>query len=131
MPTGKIMIVDDEQDVREAMKLQLEGQKFQILEAEDGGEAIRVLHEGDHLSNLGLILCDIRMPKVDGVECIDYLKKNAPGIPVVVVTAFPDGELAASLMKKGIKDYLVKPVNKEKLISTVEQVLDTGKDIGL
>ncbi len=131
MPTGKIMIVDDEQDVREAMKLQLEGQNFNILEAEDGEEAIRILHEGDHLTNLGLILCDIRMPKVDGVECVDYLKKNAPGIPVVVVTAFPDGELAASLLKKGIKDYLVKPVNKDKLISTVEQVLAAGKDIGL
>lgn len=131
MPTGKIMIVDDEQDVREAMKLQLEGQKFKILEAENGEEAIRVLHEEDHLTNLGLILCDIRMPKVDGVECIDYLKKNAPGIPIVVVTAFPDGELAASLLKKGIKDYLVKPVNKEKLISTVEEVLAAGKDIGL
>ncbi len=131
MPKGKIMIVDDEQDVREAMKLQLEGQKFQILEAEDGQEAIRVLHEEDHLTNLGLIFCDIRMPKVDGVECIDYLKANAPGIPIVVVTAFPDGELAASLLKKGIKDYLVKPVNKDKLISTVEEILAAGKDIGL
>ncbi len=131
MPKGKVMIVDDEQDVREAMKLQLEGQNFKILEAENGEEAIRILHEEDHLTNLGLILCDIRMPKVDGVECVDYLKKNAPGIPVVVVTAFPDGELAASLLKKGIKDYLVKPVNKDKLISTVEGVLAAGKDIGL
>ncbi len=125
------MIVDDEQDVREAMKLQLEGEKFQILEAENGEEAIELLHKGDHLSNLGLILCDIRMPKVNGVECIDYLKKNAPGIPVVVVTAFPDAELATSLLKKGIKDYLVKPVSKEKLVSTVETIIAAGKDIGL
>lgn len=131
MITGKIMIVDDEQDVREAMKLQLEGEKFQILEAENGEEAIELLHKGDHLSNLGLILCDIRMPKVNGVECIDYLKKNAPGIPVVVVTAFPDAELATSLLKKGIKDYLVKPVSKEKLVSTVETIIAAGKDIGL
>lgn len=131
MATGKIMIVDDEQDVREAMKLQLEGKNFQILEAENGEEAINVLHQGDHLTNLALILCDIRMPKVNGVECIDYLKEKAPGIPVVVVTAFPDAELAASLLKKGIKDYLVKPVSREKLVSTVEAMIAAGKDVGL
>ncbi len=125
------MVVDDEQDVREAIKLQLAGKNFNILEAGNGEEAITTLKQGDHLVNLGLILCDIRMPKVDGVECIDYIKKNAPGIPIVVITAFPDAELAASLMKKGIKDYLVKPVNKEKLIDTVDKLVAAGKDIEL
>lgn len=131
MSTGKIMIVDDEQDVREAIKLQLEGKGLNILEAENGEEAIATLNQGDHLVNLGLILCDIRMPKVDGVECIDYIKKHAPGIPIVVVTAFPDAELATSLMKKGIKDYLVKPVNKDKLIGVVDSLIAAGKDVEL
>jgi two-component system, chemotaxis family, chemotaxis protein CheY len=129
MPTGKIMIVDDEQDVREAIKLQLEGKKFQILEAENGEEAIAKMKQADHLVNVGLILCDIRMPKVDGVECIDYLKQNAPGIPIVVITAFPDAELAASLMKKGIKEYLVKPVQKEKLVGIVDKLIAAGKSV--
>jgi len=131
MPTGKIMIVDDEQDVREAIKLQLTGKKFTILEAENGEEAIKTLKQADHLIHVGLILCDIRMPKVDGVECIDYIKKNAPGIPIVVITAFPDAELAASLMKKGIKEYLVKPVSKEKLSAVVDKLIDAGKDVEL
>lgn len=131
MPTGKIMIVDDEKDVREAIKLQLEGKPFQILEAGDGEEAIRIMKESDHMIHVGLILCDIRMPKVDGVECIDYLKKEAPGIPIVVITAFPDAELATSLMRKGIADYLVKPVNREKLVSTVDKLISAGKDVGL
>ncbi len=125
------MIVDVEQDVREAIKLQLEGKNFKILEAENGEEAIATLEKEDHLVNLGLILCDIRMPKVDGVECIDYLKANAPGIPIVVVTAFPDTEMATSLLKKGVKDYLIKPVNKEKLIAVVDELVAAGKDIGL
>jgi len=129
MSTGKIMIVDDEQDVREAIKLQLEGKKFQILEAENGEEAIAKMKQEDHLVNVGLILCDIRMPKVDGVECIDYLKQNAPGIPIVVITAFPDAELAASLMKKGIKEYLVKPVQKEKLVGIVDKLIAAGKSV--
>ena len=131
MSTGKIMIVDDEQDVREAIKLQLEGKNFQILEAENGEEAIAKMKESDHMIHVGLILCDIRMPKVDGVECIDYLKTNAPGIPIVVITAFPDTEMATSLLKKGIQDYLVKPVNKEKLVETVDKLIAEGKGVGL
>lgn len=131
MATGKIMIVDDEQDVREAIKLQLEGKPFQILEAGDGEEAIRIMNEGDNMIHLGLILCDIRMPNVNGIECIDYLKKEAPGVPIVVITAFPDAELATSLMRKGIADYLVKPVNREKLVSTVDKLISAGKDVGL
>jgi DNA-binding NtrC family response regulator len=131
MPTGKIMIVDDEQDVREAIKLQLAGKNLQILEAGDGAEAIAAIKSEDHMTNVGLILCDIRMPNVDGVECIDYLKAEAPGIPIVVITAFPDTELAVSLMKKGVKEYLVKPVDKEKLISVVDKLISAGKDVGL
>ena len=83
------------------------------------------------MTNVGVILCDIRMPNVDGVECIDYLKAEAPGIPIVVITAFPDAELAASLMKKGIKEYLVKPVEKDKLIAIVDSLITAGKDVGL
>ncbi|NIQ02627.1 MAG: response regulator, partial [Nitrospinaceae bacterium] len=73
-------------------------------------------------------LCDIRMPKVNGIECIDFLKKEAPGIPVVVVTGYPDTEMATSLLKKGVKDYLVKPVEKDKLLQTVGQIVSAGKD---
>ena len=129
--TYRIMIVDDEQDVREAIKLQLEGKNFQILEAENGEDAIATMKKADHMTNVGLILCDIRMPKVNGVECIDYLKENAPGIPIVVVTAFPDTEMATSLLKKGVKDYLVKPVEKTKLIETVDRLIAAGKEVGL
>ena len=131
MSHGKIMIVDDEQDVREAIKLQLTGKPFKILEAEDGAQAIATMKQEDHMTNVGLILCDIRMPNVDGVECVDYLKANAPGIPIVVITAFPDAELAASLMKKGIKEDLVKPVEKEKLIAVVDKLIAAGKDVEL
>ncbi len=81
--------------------------------------------------NVGLILCDIRMPKVNGVECVDFLKKEAPGVPVVMVTGYPDTEMAVSLLNKGVKDYLVKPVGKEKLLGVVDKVVAAGKDIGL
>ena len=128
MAKGKIIVVDDEQDVRDVIRLQLEQKGFNILEATNGQEAIDLLRSGDNMVNVGLILCDIRMPKVNGVECIDFLRREAPGVPVVVVTGYPDSDLATSLLKKGVKYYLVKPVEKEKLLAIVDQIVAAGKD---
>ena len=77
----------------------------------------------------GLILCDIRMPKVDGLECIAYFRDQALGIPGVVVTGFPDTERAVDLMDKGVKDYWVKPVEKTTLLAVVEKMISQGKSI--
>ena len=129
MPKGKIMIVDDEEDVRETLRLQLESANYNVIEAEDGEEAIKLLRSEDNLTNCGLILCDIRMPKVNGIEYIDYLKEQAPGIPVVVVTGYPDTDMAVGLLKKGVKDYLVKPVESEKLMAVVNKLIAGGKDL--
>lgn len=128
MVTGKVLVIDDEQDVRDVIRLQLEQHGLNVLEAENGEEAIKILHSENNLVNIGVILCDIRMPKINGIEAIDYLKKNAPGIPVVVITGYPDTELAVGLMKKGVKDYLVKPVEKEKLFQVVDDIIAAGKD---
>ena len=128
MGKGKILVVDDESDVRDVIKLQLEQKGFNVLEAVDGENAINILQSGDNLVNVGLILCDIRMPKVNGVEAIEFLKQEAPGIPVVVITGYPDTELATGLLKKGVKDYLVKPVEKSKLMAVVDEQIAAGKD---
>ncbi len=128
MPKGKILVVDDEPDVREAIRMQLETANYNVLEAENGEEAIKVLRSADNMVNVGVILCDIRMPKVNGLECIQFLRQEAPGIPTVVVTAYPDPELAANLMAKGVKDYLVKPVEREKLLGVVGELVAAGKD---
>ena len=99
------------------------------MEAVDGQNAIDILRSGDNLINVGVILCDIRMPKVNGVECIQYIREQAPGIPIVVVTGYPDTELATELLKKGVKDYLVKPVEKEKLLAVVDAQIAAGKEV--
>ncbi len=128
MPKGKIMVVDDEEDVRETLRLQLESENYNVIEAGDGEEAIKLLRSEDNLTNCGLILCDIRMPKVNGIEYVDYLKQQAPGIPVVVITGYPDTDLAVGLMNKGVKDYLVKPVESEKLLKIVNKLVAEGRD---
>ncbi len=128
MSQGKIMVVDDEADIRNIIKMHLEEKGYNFLEAEDGEQAINLLKTGDNLVNCGLILCDIRMPKVNGIECIEYFRDQAPGIPIVVITGYPETEMAVDLMKKGVKDYLVKPIEGEKLLEIVNKHVSAGKE---
>jgi len=129
MAKEKILLIDDEEDIREIIKLHLGEQKYQILEAENGEEAIQLLRSEAAMVNVGAILCDIRMPKVNGIECVDYLQREAPGIPVVVITGYPDTNLEARLRANGIKDYLIKPVEKKKLLDIVEKVIACDKAV--
>ncbi|MFQ5451690.1 MAG: response regulator [Nitrospinaceae bacterium] len=128
MPTGKILIVDDDEDIRETIKLALQNGGYKALEAGDGEEAINILHDGDNMLNVPIILCDIRMPKVNGIECIEFLRREAPGIQIVVITGYPDPKMAAELKAKGIKEYLVKPIESRKLMAIVDQLVSRGKD---
>lgn len=128
MSQGKIMVVDDEADIRNIIKMHLEEKGYNFLEAEDGEQAINLLKTGDNLVNCGLILCDIRMPKINGIECIEYFRDQAPGIPIVVITGYPETEMAVELMKKGVKDYLVKPIEGEKLLEIVNKHVSAGKE---
>ena len=94
-----------------------------MIEASDGEEGVTLMKSGSNLLQVGLIICDIRMPKVNGIEAIEYLKQNAPSIPIVVVTGYPDSDLAVSLLKKGVRDYMVKPIEKAKLLDKIAEVL--------
>ncbi len=129
MASGKILVVDDETEVRDLIKLVLEKKGLHVLEAVDGQNAIDILQSGDNMVNVGVILCDIRMPRVNGLECIQFIREQAPGIPIVVITGYPDTELASDLLKKGVKEFLVKPVEKEKLLAVVDGLISAGKEI--
>ena len=127
-PKGKILIIDDESEVREVLRLHLESANYNVIEATDGEEGVNMMKSGSNLLQVGMIICDIRMPKVNGIEAIDFLKKNAPSIPIIVVTGYPDSDLAVSLLKKGVKDYMVKPIEKAKLLEKVAEVLAAPQD---
>ncbi len=131
MAKGKILIVDDEQDVRDIFSDRLEKGGYNPIVAENGEEAIALLRSGDNMINVGLIMCDIRMPKVNGIECIAFLKQEAPGIPVVVVTGYPDPDMARDLIARGIKEYLVKPVDNDTMMKMVNRIVAEGKDFSL
>jgi two-component system chemotaxis response regulator CheY len=70
------------------------------------------------------VICDIRMPKINGIEAIDYFQREYPHVPLVILTGYPETEMAVSLLRKGVADYLVKPVDAERLRDAVEKAME-------
>ena len=115
-----VLILDDEADVRTAIRLQLRDTRFEILEAGNVEQAIDLL--SDNPISIDVIICDVRMPGVSGVEAVATFQREYPTTPVIVLTGFPDVGLAVDFMKQqDVVEYLTKPVEKDKLISAVEQ----------
>lgn len=121
---GRVLIVDDEPDVRKAVRLTLEKAGYDILEAENGEQAINVINSGENRLMLDAVICDIRMPKINGVDAITYLRTAYPHVPVVVLTGFPNTEMAVSFMRDGVVDYLVKPVTGDRLKAAMAQAME-------
>ncbi len=121
---GRVLIMDDEPDVRKVVKMILTKAGYDVIEAEDGEKAIEAINEGENPLLLDVIICDIRMPKINGVEAINYFQQQWPRVPIIVLTGFPDMEMALGFLKKGVVDYLVKPVEKEKLTSAVAKAIE-------
>ncbi|WP_342348534.1 response regulator [uncultured Nitrospira sp.] len=121
---GLVLIVDDEPDVRKVVRMTLEKAGYDVIEAEDGEKAIQEVQKGENPLMLDVIISDIRMPKINGVEAINYFQQQYPRVPLIVLTGFPDMEMATGFLKQGIVDYLVKPVEKEKLIKSVATAME-------
>ncbi len=119
-----MLIVDDDVKVRKPIVLALTKAGYEVVEADSGDEGIRLMTMGDNPLMVDAILCDIRMPKVGGPEAIGYFRTHYPGVPVVVITGYPDVELAVSLMRQGVLDYLVKPIAQEDLLAVVRKAVD-------
>ena len=121
MSIGRILVVDDEEDVRKSVRLILTKAGYDVVEAEDGEIAISRLLINDNPFKVGLIICDIQMPKVNGMEAIAYFRQEFPSVPVVVLTGNPELTGATHLFKLGIIDYLAKPITPEKLVQVVHK----------
>jgi len=126
----RILVIDDEQGVRDTIRIQLESGGFEVVEAEDGEKGIEKINAVDNPLTVDCIISDVRMPKINGIEAIAYFRKEFPSIPIIVLTGFPDVKLATDFMKQGVVDYLVKPVEKEKLIEAVKSAAAKHKLFG-
>jgi two-component system, chemotaxis family, chemotaxis protein CheY len=121
---GRVLVVDDEPDIRKVVKMTLQKAGYEVLEAENGEKAIEVINFGENLLLLDVVICDIRMPKINGVEAIAYFRANYPRVPLIVLTGFPDTDMATAFLRQGVVDYLVKPVEGEKLRSAVARAIE-------
>ncbi len=121
---GRVLVVDDEADIRKVVRMTLQKAGYEVLEAENGEKAIEVINAGENRLLLDVIICDIRMPKVNGIEAIAYFRKNYPRVPLIVLTGFPDTDMATSLLREGVLDYMVKPVEGEKLKAAVARAME-------
>ena len=91
---GRILVIDDEPSVRTVVRMTLEKAGYDVLEAENGEQAIEAINTGENRLVLDAVICDIRMPKINGVEAIDYFQREYPHVPLVVLTGYPETEMA-------------------------------------
>ncbi len=125
----RVLVIDDEEEIRKVVRIHLTKAGFEVIEAEDGEKGIQKAKEGDNPLMLSAILCDIRMPNVNGIETIRYFRKEFSSIPIIVLTGFLDVELAVDLMRMGVAKYLVKPISKTQLLTALRKAID-GREWG-
>ena len=118
----KILIIEDEISIRRVLKkiISEESKTYEVDEAEDGFEGIEMIQNNEY----DLILCDIKMPKVDGIEVLEKVRKIKPEIPVVMISGHGDLDIAVQTMKLGAFDYISKPPDLNRLLNTVRNALD-------
>jgi two-component system chemotaxis response regulator CheY len=121
---GRVLVVDDDPLVRQVVRMTLEKAGYDVLEAENGEKAIEAIDEKENPLVLDVVICDIRMPKINGVEAIEYFQRQYPHVPLIVLTGYPDTNMAVSFMRHGVVDYLVKPVSTERLKTAVTEAMD-------
>lgn len=119
---SKILIIEDEAPIRRVLTkiLSEENDTYLVQEAEDGLQGIELVKNED----FDLILCDIKMPKMDGVEVLEAIKKIKPEIPMVMISGHGDLETAIQTMRLGAFDYISKPPDLNCLLNTVRNALD-------
>ena len=121
---GRVLVVDDEPAIRTGVRRMLEKAGYDVLEADNGETAIEVINMGENRLMLDAVICDIRMPKINGLDAMSYFRREYPHVPLIVLTGFPDTDMAVSCMREGVVDYLVKPVEGSRLKAAVAQAME-------
>jgi len=124
---SKILIIEDEESIRRVLKkvLMEENDKYQIFEAIDGVDGVEKIKS----NKLDLILCDIKMPKKDGIEVLDFIIKKYSEIPVIMISGHGDLETAVESMRLGAFDYISKPPDLNRLLNSVRAALKNNNFI--
>ncbi|MDA9969005.1 sigma-54 dependent transcriptional regulator [Polaribacter sp.] len=118
----KILIIEDEAAIRRVLKkiISEENEGYEVEEAADGLQGLEMILNNDY----DLVLCDIKMPKMDGVEVLEKVKKVKPEIPILMISGHGDLDTAVNTMRLGAFDYISKPPDLNRLLNTVRNALD-------
>jgi DNA-binding NtrC family response regulator len=117
-----ILVVDDETVIRDGIKRVLEGDRFEVETCRSGHIAIERLQEKDY----GLIITDLKMPGMNGIEVLKAVKALQPDIPVIIITGYASIDTAVEAMKSGASDYISKPFAPDLLLEKVQNALSQG-----
>jgi DNA-binding NtrC family response regulator len=120
---ANILIVDDEKKIRHLLSIMLERAGHHIIQAEDGFEALQLLES----TPVDIVITDIRMPKMSGLEMLKRIKTSGHACPVIFITAFATVESAVEVMRSGAADYITKPFEEERILLTVERTLNISR----
>ena len=115
----RILIVDDEQNMCNVLKILLEKYNYSVCTASDGKEAIARIKQGEVVD---LVVSDLKMPNVDGMGVLNYLMESKRDIPLVLITAYGSIEAAVEAMKMGAADFITKPFNKDVICHVIERI---------
>lgn len=115
----RILVADDEDSFREILNSQLTKAGYEVHLAADGEEAITCLGE----KKIDVVLLDIRMPKVSGIQVLKYVSQNCPATKAIMLTGFADLELAMEAKQYGAVDFINKPFSLDDVISSVQQAV--------
>lgn len=116
----KILIIDDEESIRNVLRDILEMEDYKVDEAKDGINALSKLKKGGY----DAVICDIKMPKMDGMEVLERVQILQPDLPVIMISGHGDIDTAVETVKKGAFDYISKPPDLNRLLITIRNALD-------
>ena len=120
----RILVVDDELDMLMLLRMIIEDNSDYAVETTNNpSEGLKMLTEKDY----DLVISDLKMPGMDGMELFDELKEIKPGVPVIIITAYGSLETADEAMKKGVSDFITKPFRKDSILFTINRVLGLAR----
>jgi len=120
----RILVVDDELDMLMLLRMIIEDNTdYEVETTNNPSEALKMFSEKEY----NLVISDLKMPGMDGVELFDELIQMKPGAPVIIITAYGSLETADDAMKKGVSDFITKPFRKDSILFTIKRVLELAR----
>jgi len=122
--TERILIIDDELDMLMLLKMIIEDStSYQVRTTNSPTEALKLIHNVHY----DLVITDLKMPGIDGMELFAELKKEDPKLPVILITAYGSREAADEAVREGIADFITKPFKKERILISIRKALELSR----